>query len=160
MKTAKNDAIGMLIADHQEVTSLFEQFEAMSDRSKVSKKKLAEHICQALSVHTQLEEEIFYPAVRAAIKDRDLMDEALVEHAGAKELIAQIRAMDPGDALYDAKITVLSEQIAHHVEEEENDMFPQVRESNPRHHARIAVRAARLRQRPRHAGHRAQRHRR
>ncbi|STR23833.1 Alr3199 protein [Janthinobacterium lividum] len=80
-------------------------------------------------MHTQLEEEIFYPAVRRPIHDGDLMDEALVEHASAKELIAQIAAMDPADDLYDAKVKVLSEQIEHHVKEEEGDMFPKVRET-------------------------------
>lgn len=78
-------------------------------------------------MHTQLEEEIFYPAVRRPIHDGDLMDEAVVEHASAKELIAQITAMDPADDLYDAKVKVLSEQIEHHVKEEEGDMFPKVR---------------------------------
>lgn len=129
MKTEANDAIAMLIADHREVQALFEQFEALSDRSKVSKKKLADEICHALSVHTQVEEDLFYPTVRDAIEQDDLMDEALVEHSAAKELIAEIRGMDPGDDLYDAKLTVLSEQIKHHVGEEEGDMFPAVRKS-------------------------------
>lgn len=129
MKNAPNDAIGMLIADHKKVKTLFEQFDALSDRSKVNKKKIADQICQELTVHTQLEEQIFYPAVRKPIKDDDLMDEALVEHASAKELIAQIKDMDPGDDLYDAKVKVLSEQIEHHVGEEEGEMFPEVRES-------------------------------
>ena len=81
-------------------------------------------ICNELTVHAQIEEEIFYPAVRKAIDDGDLMDEALVEHAGAKELISQLEAMDPEDELYDAKVTVLGEQIDHHVKEEEGEMFP------------------------------------
>lgn len=80
-------------------------------------------------MHTQVEEEIFYPAVRRPIHDGDLMDEAVVEHASAKELIAQILAMDPSEDLYDAKVTVLSEQIEHHVKEEEGDMFPKVRKT-------------------------------
>lgn len=129
MKTAANDAIGMLIADHKKVKTLFEQFDALSDRSVVNKKKIADQICQELTIHTQLEEQVFYPAVRKPIKDDDLMDEALVEHASAKELIAQIKDMDPGDDLYDAKVKVLSEQIEHHVGEEEGQMFPEVRES-------------------------------
>jgi hemerythrin superfamily protein len=124
-----NDAIDMLIADHEKVKSLFEQFESLSDRSKVSKKKIADQICNELQIHTEIEEQVFYPAVRAAIKDDDLMDEALVEHASAKDLIAQITEIDPGDELYDAKIKVLSEQIEHHVEEEEGDMFPKVRKA-------------------------------
>jgi hemerythrin superfamily protein len=129
MKTTANDALEMLIADHKEVKALFEQFDGLSDRSKANKKKIAEQICQELTVHTEIEEQIFYPAVRGLIKDDDLMDEALVEHASAKELIAQIREMDPGDDLYDARVKVLSEQIDHHVEEEEEEMFPKVRKT-------------------------------
>ncbi|MFM9435641.1 hemerythrin superfamily protein [Janthinobacterium sp. CG_23.3] len=129
MKTTPHDAIAMLVADHKKVTSLFAQFDALSDRSTVSKKKIADQICRELTIHAQLEEEVFYPAVRKPIKDGDLMDEALVEHASAKDLIAQIMDMDPGDALYDAKVKVLSEQIEHHVGEEEGEMFPKVRDS-------------------------------
>jgi hemerythrin superfamily protein len=129
MKSTPDDAIALLIADHKKVKDLFEQFEALSDRSKVNKKKIAAQICLELTVHTHIEEEIFYPAVRGPIKDDDLMDEALVEHAGAKDLIAQISEMDPGDDLYDAKVKVLSEQIEHHVGEEEDEMFPKVRKS-------------------------------
>ena len=124
------DAISLLIKDHKDVKAMFEQFEALTDRSKVSKKKIATQICHALTVHAQVEEEVFYPAVREAIKDDDLMDEATVEHASAKDLIAQIEAMDPGDDLYDAKVKVLSEQIEHHVQEEEGEMFPKVRKSS------------------------------
>lgn len=129
MASTKNDAIALLTADHKKVKDLFEQFEGLSDRSKVNKKKIADQICMELTVHAQVEEEIFYPAVRKPIKDDDLMDEAVVEHASAKELIAQISEMDPGDDLYDAKVKVLSEQIDHHVEEEEGEMFPKVRKS-------------------------------
>ncbi|MBZ2206623.1 hemerythrin domain-containing protein [Massilia soli] len=129
MKTEKNDAIALLIEDHKKVKDLFEKFDKLSDRSKVNKKKIADQICLELTVHAQVEEEIFYPAVRAPIKDEDLMDEAVVEHASAKELIAQISEMDPGDDLYDAKVKVLSEQIEHHVEEEEGEMFPKVRKT-------------------------------
>lgn len=129
MKTEKNDAIALLTEDHKKVKDLFEKFDKLSDRSKVNKKKIADQICLELTVHTQVEEEIFYPAVREPIKDDDLMDEAVVEHASAKELIAQISEMDPGDDLYDAKVKVLSEQIEHHVEEEESEMFPKVRKA-------------------------------
>jgi hemerythrin superfamily protein len=80
-----------------------------------------------LTVHTTVEEEIFYPAVRAAQVDADLLDEAAVEHASAKDLIAQIRSMDPDDDLYDAKVTVLGEYVNHHAEEEEGEMFPKAR---------------------------------
>lgn len=127
MKAQPNDAIALLEADHAKVKDLFEQFEALSDRSKVSKKKIADQICMELSIHAEVEEQVFYPAVRGPVKDEDLMDEAIVEHASAKELIAQIMEMDPDDDLYDAKVKVLSEQIEHHVGEEEGEMFPKVR---------------------------------
>ena len=123
------NAITLLMQDHKAVKALFAQYEGLSDRSFATKKKLADQICQELTVHTQIEEEIFYPAVRRPIHAGDLMDEALVEHASAKELIAQIAAMDPADDLYDAKVNVLSEQIEHHVKEEEGDMFPKVRDT-------------------------------
>ena len=124
------NAISLLMKDHKNVKALFAQYEGLSDRSFATKKKLADQICHELTVHTQLEEEIFYPAVRRPIHDGDLMDEAVVEHASAKELIAQILAMDPSEDLYDAKVTVLSEQIEHHVNEEEGDMFPKVRKTS------------------------------
>ncbi len=126
-KAQQKDAIAMLQADHRKVEALFEQFEGLSDRSKASKKKIADQICMELSIHAEVEEQVFYPAVRGPVKDEDLMDEAVVEHASAKELIAQIMEMDPGDDLYDAKVKVLSEQIEHHVKEEEEEMFPKVR---------------------------------
>ncbi|MBI3229871.1 MAG: hemerythrin domain-containing protein [Burkholderiales bacterium] len=129
MVTKPHDAITMLIADHKNVRALFAQYEKLSDRSKVNKKKLADQICHELLMHAQIEEQIFYPAVRKPIHDDALMDEALVEHANAKELIEQIMAMDPDDELYDAKVKVLSEQIEHHVGEEEDDMFLQVRKT-------------------------------
>jgi hemerythrin-like domain-containing protein len=123
------DAISLLIEEHEQVKAMFEQYEELGDRANVSKHKLALQICEALTQHTQKEEGIFYPAVRKAIKDDDLMDEALVEHASAKDLIAQIQSMEPGDDLFDAKVKVLSEMIEHHVEEEEGEMFPKVRKS-------------------------------
>lgn len=125
----KTDAIELLIQDHSNVQKLFEEFEALTDRSNAKKKAIADKICHELIVHTQIEEEIFYPKVREAIKDAGLMDEALVEHESAKDLITQILDMSPGEDLYDAKVTVLSEQIDHHVKEEEKDMFPKVRKS-------------------------------
>jgi hemerythrin superfamily protein len=125
--TAPSDAIALLESDHREVEGYFEQYEGA--RSKQDKKGLAERICAALRVHAQIEEELFYPAARKATKDNDLLDEATVEHAGAKVLIAEIEAMQPGMPLYDAKITVLGEQIQHHVKEEEGELFPKVRET-------------------------------
>ena len=128
--TAQQDAVAMLTAEHREVKQLFEQFEQLTDRAKVSKKKLADQICNALILHTTIEEEIFYPAVREATKEaEDKVDEAVVEHAAAKDLIAQIQEMDPDDELYDAKVKVLSEQIDHHVEEEEKEMFPMAKKA-------------------------------
>jgi hemerythrin-like domain-containing protein len=120
----------MLTAEHREVEQLFKQFEDLSDRAKASKKKLADQICNALILHTSIEEEIFYPALREATKEAgDKVDEAVVEHASAKDLIAQIQEMDPDDELYDAKVKVLSEQIDHHVQEEEKEMFPMAKKS-------------------------------
>ena len=124
------DAVDLLIADHDNVKAMFEQYAALGDRALAGKKKLAAQICLELTKHTTAEEEIFYPAVRAANKqNEDMIDEAVVEHASAKELIAQILAMEPDEPLYDAKIKVLSEQIEHHVEEEESEMFPKARKS-------------------------------
>jgi iron-sulfur cluster repair protein YtfE (RIC family) len=124
------DAISLLMEDHEHVKDLFEQFDTMTDRAVVSKKKLADEICNELTKHTIVEEEIFYPAVRGAGKEfEDMIDEAVVEHGSAKQLIAEIEAMDPGDDLYDAKVKVLSEMIEHHVQEEEGELFPKVRKS-------------------------------
>lgn len=123
------DAVELLTQQHREVEEMFERFEKMTDRAKVSKKKLADEICNALIMHTTIEEEIFYPATREASEDtEDMVDEAVVEHASAKDLIAQIMEMDPDDDLYDAKVKVLSEMIDHHVEEEEKEMFPKTKQ--------------------------------
>jgi len=122
------DAITMLIEDHEAVKAMFEQYEGLGDRAHASKKKLATQICTELTKHATVEEEIFYPAVRAAGKDKeDLVDEATVEHASAKDLIAQIMEMEPTEDLFDAKVKVLSELIEHHVEEEEGEMFPKAK---------------------------------
>ena len=122
------DAISLLIEDHENVKAMFEQYEALGDRAKASKKKLATQICTELTKHATAEEEIFYPAVRTAGKDKeDLVDEATVEHASAKDLIAQIMEMDADEELFDAKVKVLSEMIEHHVKEEEEGMFPKAR---------------------------------
>lgn len=138
MTTAKNsshtteaqDAIAMLTADHKRVKKLFSDFDKLKEEgSNEEKSAIVDQICNELKIHTELEEEIFYPAVREAIDDSDLMDEALVEHAGAKELIAQLEEAGADDGLYDAKVTVLGEQIDHHVKEEEGDMFPKARKS-------------------------------
>jgi len=125
-----NDAVTLLTQDHENVKALFEQFEASGEKAYASKKKLATKICLELTKHATAEEEIFYPAVRAIGDDaEDLIDEAQVEHASAKELIAQILSMDPHDELFDAKVKVLSEQIEHHVQEEESEMFPKAQQA-------------------------------
>lgn len=128
--SAKNggmDAIALLEADHREVEGMFDKYEKLS--GKAEKRKLATQICESLKVHTQIEEEIFYPAAREAIEDDELLDEAVVEHNAAKTLIAEIEKMDPGEDLYDAKVKVLGEQIKHHVKEEEEELFEEVREA-------------------------------
>jgi hemerythrin superfamily protein len=123
------DAVALLKADHRQVEGWFEEFE--STRSDRRKQELAGKICQALKVHTQIEEEIFYPAFLEATNDKDMHHEAEVEHNGAKKLIAQIEASGPDDDYYDAKVKVLSEMIKHHVKEEEQrgGMFAEARQS-------------------------------
>lgn len=125
------NAITMLTEDHAKVKKMFKQFEKMKeDGEEAEKQKLVEQICRELTLHAQIEEEIFYPAAREALEDdQDIMDEAEVEHASAKELIAQLRDMSPDDGLYDAKVTVLGEYVDHHIEEEEKEMFPKVKKS-------------------------------
>lgn len=122
------DAIALLKADHREVKAMFEQYE--KTESDADKQALATQICEALTIHAQIEEEIFYPAAYEALDDDDLLDEAEVEHGSAKELIAQIEASSPGEPLFDAKVKVLGEYIDHHVQEEENEMFPECRASD------------------------------
>jgi len=123
------DAIELLEQDHEDVKDLFEQYDelAQNEGSDADKQAIALQICTMLTVHATVEEELFYPAARDALKEDDLVDEAVVEHASAKDLIAQIEGMEPGDDLYDAKVKVLGELIDHHVEEEEGEMFPKVR---------------------------------
>lgn len=124
------DAIALLKADHKEVKGWFEQFDKAEDDAK--KQELADKICRALTVHAQIEEEIFYPAAYDALDEEgdDLLDEAEVEHASAKALIAQIEASSVGEPLFDAKVTVLGEYIDHHVKEEEGELFPECRASS------------------------------
>ena len=128
-ETAKMDAIALLKNDHRTVEDLFAEFEKASGEGR--KQKLATQICLELSVHAKIEEEIFYPACEGKVEE-DLLKEAYVEHDGAKLLISQILAGEPSDEFYDAKVTVLQEQIEHHVEEEEKRMeglFAQAREA-------------------------------
>jgi hemerythrin superfamily protein len=129
--TGAQDAVELLTADHREVKAMFEQYEKLAEEGgKASDRQaLAETICDMLTVHATVEEEIFYPAIRKATEDNELVDEAQVEHAAAKDLIAQIKDMEPDDDLYDAKVKVLGEQIDHHVGEEEGEMFPEAKKS-------------------------------
>lgn len=126
---SRADAVALLKADHRQVEEWFEAFEKARTDSR--RQKLASSICAALRVHTQIEEDIFYPAFIAATKDEDLHHEAIIEHDGAKKLIEQIEASDPSDEYYDAKVKVLSEMIKHHVKEEErpDGMFAEARSS-------------------------------
>ena len=124
-KPAPKDAIALLKADHEAVSQLFAEYE--TTRSASNKKALVAEICTALSVHAQIEEEIFYPAVKTALKDKLLVPEATVEHAGVKDLIAQLQGVEPDGEMYDAKVKVLSEYVKHHVKEEQNEMFPKAK---------------------------------
>lgn len=125
------DAVQMLTADHREVKSLFQDYQKLVDAEAEDQEKqaLAQLICTLLTVHATVEEEVFYPAAEGAIKDSDLIDEANVEHASAKDLIAQIESGDPSDKFYDAKVKVLGEYVDHHVKEEEGELFPQCRKA-------------------------------
>jgi len=125
--TPSRDAIALLKEDHRKVEELFEQFEKAKGEGR--KQKLALEICTELTIHTILEEEIFYPALEGKV-DEDLLKESFVEHDAAKVMIAEIEAGEPSDEFYDAKVKVLSEEIEHHVEEEEKPkegLFAQAR---------------------------------
>lgn len=125
----KDDAIALLTEDHRKVQGLFKEFESLKEDGggSAQKAELVQQICTELTIHALVEEEIFYPAVRKAIDDDDLMDEADVEHTSAKALIIELMTGRPGDDHYDAKVTVLGEYINHHVKEEEGEMFPKAR---------------------------------
>jgi hemerythrin superfamily protein len=128
---AQKDACDLLDADHRNVKKMFKEFEELTQsraRSASQKKMdLARQICMELTVHAQIEEEIFYPALRQAIKDTDMLDEAAVEHQSAKDLIAQIQEAGEPDDMFEAKVKVLGEYIDHHVKEEKNEIFPKAR---------------------------------
>jgi hemerythrin superfamily protein len=127
----EKDACDLLDADHRAVKKMFKEYEELTNsraRSVPQKKlDLARQICHELTVHAQIEEEIFYPALRAVMKDTDLLAEAEVEHQSAKDLIAQIEAMGEADEMFDAKVKVLGEYVDHHVKEEKNEIFPKAR---------------------------------
>ena len=127
-KSAKAmDATAMLRADHKKVAALFDEFER--SRSAKRKKEIVSQICTELTVHTTVEEEIFYPAVKAALKDHELVPEANVEHASVKDLIAQVQGVEPDGEMYDARVKVMGEFVKHHVKEEQNEMFPKAKKS-------------------------------
>jgi hemerythrin-like domain-containing protein len=128
---ASPDAIALLKQDHDEVDTMFKAYESLADGGKAAdKKKLATQICDALSVHATIEEEIFYPAARRAhdVK-KDLINEAAVEHQSLKDIIGRLRKAPVTDPLYDAGVQVLGEYVKHHVREEENELFPEVKRS-------------------------------
>ena len=118
-------AIDLLEEDHRQVEEWFDEYDELKDDDD-RKAELAQKICLALKVHAQIEEEIFYPQAREATKDNDLIDEAVVEHATAKNLIAEIESMEVGEDLYDAKIRVLGEMVKQHIKEEEEELFPEL----------------------------------
>lgn len=126
---APRDAIALLKQDHRAVEALFDQFE---DAEEQEQSQLAERICNMLTVHAQIEEEILYPAAKQAFEDEeeeDLVNEAAVEHQSAKDLIAKIEGMTPDDEVFEATVKVLSEYVKHHVKEEENELFPALKKA-------------------------------
>jgi hemerythrin superfamily protein len=119
------DATVLLKSDHKRVSDLFTEYEAAYSNTK--KKQIVDEICKELTIHAQIEEEIFYPAVKRALKDKELIPEAKVEHATLKELIAQVKEEEPNSEMFDAKIKVMHEYVKHHVKEEQNEIFPKAR---------------------------------
>jgi hemerythrin-like domain-containing protein len=121
------EAITMLIEDHQKVQKMFKTFERTEDQQE--QEQLATQICNELTVHAQLEEQVFYPAAREALEEADLIDEAAVEHQVAKDLIEKIKQSRPHDEEYCALVTVLGEYVNHHIEEEQKELFPQLKKA-------------------------------
>ena len=121
------NAITLLRADHQKVTDLFETFE--KSRSTAKKKVIAQEICTELRVHAKIEEEIFYPAAKDALNDKEMVPDALVEHDGVKKLIAEIENSEGGE-MFNARVKVLSELVKHHVKEEQGELFPAVKKTD------------------------------
>jgi len=132
-KGSSQDVLHLLAEDHKRVLKMFEEFEELKEENSEDEEtmqQLVEIACAELTIHAQLEEELFYPAAREAIDDMDLLDEAEVEHAAARQLITELAAMQPGDDLYEAKFTVLGEYVKHHIQEEEKELFPKVKKSD------------------------------
>ncbi len=124
-QTPAQDATELLIADHKAVSGLFAEFE--KTQSNAEKKRLVSKICKELTVHAQIEEEIFYPAVKIALKDKELVPEARVEHQVLKSLIEQVDGLEPDGEMFNAKIMVMYEYVKHHVKEEQEKMFPKAK---------------------------------
>ncbi|HVL37146.1 MAG TPA: hemerythrin domain-containing protein [Burkholderiales bacterium] len=123
-------ALEMLQEDHDKVKKSFKQFEKLDREDAATAEELVRTVCEELKIHTTLEEEIFYPAVRDAIEDEDIMNEAQVEHDTAKILIEQLESMGADDPNFHATFTVLGEYVKHHIEEEEDEMFPQAKKTD------------------------------
>jgi hemerythrin superfamily protein len=127
------DVLHLLAEDHKKVLKMFEEFEKLqkkNDEDEEAIQLLVETACAELTIHAQVEEEVFYPAAREAIDDMDLLDEAEVEHASARQLITELASMQPSDDLYAAKFTVLGEYVKHHIQEEEKELFPKIKKSD------------------------------
>lgn len=123
---ARKEVLDMLIEDHKSAKKLFREFEKLSEEDAEERESLVSLACTELKLHTQLEEECFYPALRGALKDHDLLEEAEVEHASAKQLIEQLDGLDSDDPKFAATFKVLGEYVKHHIKEEESEMFEQV----------------------------------
>lgn len=123
------DALELLDADHRSLRRLFQEYRTLAAQRapEVRRKALAEQICLELTIHAKLEEELFYPRVREALRLEHLMDRAEVEHASVRDLVLQILSMDPHEELYDAKVGVLGDYADHHFREEQEAVFPRVR---------------------------------
>jgi hemerythrin superfamily protein len=119
------DALELLEEDHRKVEELFDEYDEMAGNKKRCS-ELARQICNELTMHTKLEEEIFYPRAREATKDNELIDEAIVEHDSVKHLIEEIEGMEPGEDLFDARVRVLEEMVKRHIQEEEEELFPEL----------------------------------
>lgn len=131
-KTSSEDALHLLAEDHKKVIEMFDDFQELKEENSEDEEamqQMVEMTCAELTIHAQVEEEVFYPAAREAIDDMDLLDEAEVEHASARQLITELAAMQPGDELYAAKFKVLGEYVKHHIKEEEKELFPKLKKT-------------------------------